>query len=151
SIELTATNNCGVASQIASVTYNEPVSPPAITFSSACNVEVQAGTHYVSGFISNVNNASQVMITVNGNPVNNASYASANQGLNFAFNLNAAQNPGVYNIVIVAQNAGGQYTENCKITVKQPPVVDNDLVICARLGRKWVTMTIKESQWPQYQ
>ena len=153
-IELIATNSCGNATAVATIVRK--VTPtveiaPVITMTGTCDATVEAGQHYISGFISNISSSNQVSVSVNNVVIQNVTYAAVNQSLNFGFNLPVSLNPDTYVIVITAQNTGGVVTKTCVIRVNKP---EEKITIChippGNNGNPQ-TIEIPLSAWPAHQ
>ncbi len=143
-IQIVVTNDCGSNTQTTHITYNHPrpsVPAPSIDFTSACNIKVEPSNNTFTGEITGVTNASQVNVLVNGQPYSNVNWNFANNRLNFSFNLRTG-NEGTYTVTIIATNEGGSQTKTCTLTVANDPMIN----ICYN-GQN---MTIKESQWMEY-
>jgi len=123
-IQITATNNAGNASDNVAVTYVIPqptVQPPTVNITAPANNSGTATPNTnVTATITNITSASQITFTVNGQPVRNFNFG----GTSFTAN-NVGLQQGTNNIVITATNAGGTASDNVNVEFKLPPPTVN--------------------------
>ncbi len=145
-IEISATNNCGTATETysisrckdATVTLNSPASS-AITTSNL--------TQVVSFNVANVSNVNQIQLLQNGQAISGFNFTSTN--VNTTLNLI----PGVNTIQLIVNNGCNTASQNVTITYT-PVVVEQTILICvtpADNPRAYQTLQIPISQWPAYQ
>ncbi len=119
----TAVNNYGSATDTKTVIYKKKVIPaPVITITSPANCPstLAPGIVTITGFVTNINNLSEVTFTINGSPVSNVNPVLSNGNLNFSFTVNLGEGSNALNFQINAANAGGSDSESCQINVKTP-------------------------------
>ncbi|HNS42945.1 MAG TPA: hypothetical protein PKN22_09315, partial [Taishania sp.] len=145
-----AKNSCGEAVSSATISYKKPVtgSKPTVDITNNCNVTVAHGTYKFSGVVLGVTSTNQIQIKVQNKVVTNAVFTQVANGYNFDVSINAEYGQ-TYTLEVTATNPFGSATKLCQVTTESKP--DNDIVVCVPQGRTRVTMTIKESQWAQYQ
>ncbi|MDG1657667.1 MAG: hypothetical protein P8H56_03705 [Crocinitomicaceae bacterium] len=156
-IQVVATNPCG--SDTESVTFtHRPCEAPIISLNAPATspLYTPAVTFNVQSTITNITNASQVSVTVNGAvDGSGASYNGASNLYQNSVNLSAGTNV----IVITATNSCGTVSIQTKI-VREVVIVDvpseevDSIVICRphanNVGNP-ETITIPLSHWPAYQ
>jgi hypothetical protein len=122
-IVATAVNNYGSATDTKTVIYKEKVIPApviSITSPAKCPAIMAPGIATITGFVTNINNLSEVTFTINGKPVTNVNPILSNGNLNFSFTVNLGDGSNSVNFQINAANAGGSDVESCQISVKAP-------------------------------
>ncbi len=116
----TVVNSAGTASDTKTVIYQEPVvvQAPVITLTNpaSCPAVFNRGMQTISGTVTNITNASQVVMMYNGSPVNFTS-SIANGVLNFSFQVNVTHTTVNIPLVITATNAGGSDSKMCAISI----------------------------------
>ncbi len=156
SVQVVATNSCGSDVETVTITYRQ-CEAPMITFMSP-NTSTTATTATninISAMVSNVTNATQIQLTVNGViDATGASYASGTNTYQNNVNLTVGNNV----INISATNSCG--TVMRQINVVREVVIVNDpnaadsIVICKPAGNNSgnpTTLTIPLSMWTSYQ
>ncbi len=121
-IVATAVNNYGSATDTKTVIYTKKIIPaPVITITSPanCPATLAPGIVTISGFVTNINNLSEVTFTINGQPVTNVNPVLSNGNLNFSFTVNLGEGSTV-NFQINAVNAGGSDSKSCQLIAKVP-------------------------------
>ncbi len=86
-------------------------------------VKSQFATHELNGTISNVDNASNINLNIDGIPNNNFYFDSYSKRISCSFNLS----PGTHTVSILANNKCGQDEMSVQVSVNQPcipPVVE---------------------------
>jgi hypothetical protein len=123
---LVATNECGVDSRTATITYVpvvvEPCFPPVVNFT-VTEVNRNDASHELIGTVTNVKNKSDITVAVNGAADNGFQYVPSTNALSTKFKLN----PGTYTIIVTAKNECGEDSKSFTVTVKEPcvpPVVN---------------------------
>jgi hypothetical protein len=119
----TAVNNYGTATDTKTVIYKEKVIPaPVITITSPanCPATLAPGIVTITGFVTNINNLSEVTFTINGRPISNVNPVLSNGNLNFSFTVNLGEGSNGVNFQINAVNAGGSDSESCQIVAQAP-------------------------------
>ncbi|MCO5259337.1 MAG: hypothetical protein M9916_04265 [Crocinitomicaceae bacterium] len=149
-IQLTAKNNCGQLVSSTTITYKKAVvgTKPSVDITSNCNITISQGKNKFTGVVLGVTNTSQIQVKLNSQLVTNVAYTQVANGFSFELEFSANYSQ-TYQLEITATNAYGSVTKTCQLTGEAKP--DNDIVICVPQGRTKVTMTIKESQWAEYQ
>jgi hypothetical protein len=113
-------NTAGSATDTKTVIYQEPVvvQPPVITLTNpaSCPAAFPRGVQTISGSVTNITNANQVVINYNGSPVNFTSSIS-NGVLTFSFQISISNTTVNIPLVINATNAGGSDLKSCTISI----------------------------------
>lgn len=116
----TAVNSAGSATDTKTVIYSAPVvvNPPVITLTNpaTCPMAFNRGNQTITGQVTNISNASQVVITYNGS---NIAFTStiANNTLQFSFPINIGPTTQNFPLIITATNAGGTDVKTCSISL----------------------------------
>lgn len=112
-------NTAGSATDSKTVIYTEPVvvQPPVITFTNptSCPAVFPRGVQTITGTVTNVTNASQVVILYDGSNVTFNSTIS-NNVLTFSFQVNVNNTLVDVSMLVTATNEGGSDMESCIIT-----------------------------------
>lgn len=152
-IQLIAGNNCGESNISLNVNYKDETvvtgDKPNVVFTNNCGVKVQAGIIKFTGNVLGVTETNQIQAKLQGNLLNNVVYKKITNGYSFEYELRVGYSQ-TYKMEISASNLFGTATQTCQISTHDAPV-DKDLIICYTENRVRKTITIKESQWPQYE
>ncbi len=120
-IVATAVNNSGSATDSKTVIYTAPVvvNPPVITLTNPANCPAvfTRGNHNITGSVTNISNASQVVITYNGSNINYQS-SIGNNTLQFTFPISMTATTQNYPLIITATNEGGTDVKTCSISLQ---------------------------------
>lgn len=126
--EITATNNAGQDSKNTTIILKEinSAAPPVVNYSnpSINPLTVHTNVFNVAGSVLNVDNSSQIQVTVNGNPYPNFNFNSITKVITFPITLALGNNV----IQVKGTNSAGTDTEQTIINYEQlmqgnPPVV----------------------------
>ena len=128
-ITITATNSAGADSRSQTIIYTQPVTAlpaPVITIiSPATNpFNTSSNTSFVKGTVLNVLSASQISISLNGNPSTAFGFNIVTKAFSFPVNLIVGANL----ITIKATNVSGADTKSQTIIYTQPVVVPAPVV-----------------------
>ncbi len=145
-IEISATNNCGTATETysisrckdATITLGSPSGNSTTTTNASQNVSFN---------VANVSNVNQIQFTLNGQPISGFNF-SANS---VSANLNLQQGT---NVVEISVNNGCNVATKTITIIYNPIVVEQTILICVTPPdnpRNYQTMEIPISQWPAYQ
>lgn len=119
-IRIKATNSAGFDDESTLVIYtpHNPVLPPVVNITSPLGnpALVTQNTTIVEATVLNVETAAGIVVTVNGQNVNNFEFNPVTHEVEFV----AALNPGSNTVVIKGTNSAGQAQATQQITFKQP-------------------------------
>lgn len=152
-IQLTASNYCGETTTSVNIHCKGSViieEPPVVVFTNTCNVKVGVGFIKFTGNVFGVKETSQIQIKLQGVIQEGITFNRIENGFSFELQLRSGYSQ-THVMEIIASNSGGTSSQKCQITTEDAPVIDNDIVICHTINGIKQTLTIKESQWIQYQ
>ncbi|HLU87912.1 MAG TPA: hypothetical protein VKZ44_09170, partial [Taishania sp.] len=122
-IEINASNECGYASNSATISFTKPCDKPTITWKSPSpNSTTTTASMNIEALINGINNASDVDLYVNGNLVTSASYNRSTKLYKKSINLTKGNNV----IQLVASNNCGETNYTTNITLQDPLVVSGE-------------------------
>lgn len=124
-VQITATNSAGQDTETTTIIYKRQTSatPPVVHITDpATNITVSSSQYNLSAIVQNVNNSSNIDLVINGVGVNNFNYDENTLTLNHTLNFST---PGVYTVLIVANNDAGSESDNVNITYQ--PVAQQKL------------------------
>lgn len=128
-IVATAVTQYGTASSTKTVVYKkrqEAKKPQIfITSPASCPSTLPVGTSTITGYVTNINNLSEVTFTINGRPAGNINPVLNNGNLTFTISLNMGAGSNPVNLQINAANAGGSDSKSCVYTVEVTPEPEN--------------------------
>jgi LruC domain-containing protein len=137
-VEVTATNNFGVDIETLKITITQPIDPPVIT-------SVLTAT-------ATVNTAFNYTLTASGSgPI---TYAVSNLPAGLSFDpqtqviSGSPTTAGVYNINLLATNAGGTSNKTLVLTVGTPPTISSQLTASGTAGNQFSTYTFTATGSP---
>lgn len=119
-IRIRATNSAGFDDESTLVIYtpHNPVMPPVVTINTPLGnpALVTENSTTVEATVLNVETASGIQVTVNGQNINNFVFNSTTHEVEFVANLN----PGMNTVVVKGSNSAGQAQASQQINYKQP-------------------------------
>ncbi|MDD3686694.1 MAG: hypothetical protein PHE56_08000, partial [Bacteroidales bacterium] len=121
-IVINARNECGQDSESFQVTVGSPCDAPIVSLSVAPN-NYNGNTHQLKGTVANVENASDIVVTVDGVRNDNFRFVAASNEITAMYKFNA----GTHTISVSATTECGQDTQTVQVTVGTPckaPTVD---------------------------
>jgi len=134
-ITIAATNAGGSDSKTQVINYTVQVQPPVVSFITPASGSASSGvpTFAITAKATNVLNASQVSVKVNGTPVTGFTFAALTKKITFTANLVLGNN----SIVITATNTAGTDTKTATInyTKVSVPVNNTNPDTAVSLGR----------------
>ena len=152
-IQLTASNYCGEVTTTVNIHCKGSIvveEPPVIVFTNSCNARVSAGLIKFTGNVFGVKETHQIQIKLQDVVQNGVTFKQIANGFSFELQIRAGYSQ-THTLEVTASNSGGTSSQSCRITTEDPPVIDNDIIICHTVNGVKQTLTIKESQWIQYQ
>ncbi len=153
-IQLKAVNYCGEALISLNIHYKgEAVAAgnkPSVTYTNNCNVEVPAGMVKFTGKVTDVSETSQIVVKLNNVIQTDVVYTKITNGFSFELETRAGYSKTLV-LEVIASNMLGTMSQKCSVTTMAPVVVDREIVICHNISGVKQTLTIKESQWEEYQ
>jgi citrate lyase gamma subunit len=121
-IVIIAKNDCGEASKTETVEIAAPCNLPVVKFQMS-DIDHPQFTHEMTGSVTNVNNKSDITVTVDGVVDNSFQFVPSTKVLSGKFKLSA----GKHTITVKAKNSCGEDTESIVVTVAapcDPPVIN---------------------------
>lgn len=153
-IQLTASNHCGETTITINVYFKgESVvvgNKPTVVFTNDCGIKTTAGRIKFTGNVFGVSETSQIQVKLQNTIQNGVVFNRIGNGFSFELEVRAGYSQ-TYTAEVTATNILGTTAQRCQVITEDAPVVDKDIVICHTINRVKQTITIKESQWPQYQ
>jgi hypothetical protein len=146
-ITIEATNECGMDGATLTLTYNEPCDPPTVTITAPVDGETTSASQInLVATITNVSNASQVEVEVNGDIVSGGSYDSNTN----TFTTTVPLTKPINKIVVAASNDCGDDSQRVFVSQETEPT----MVICHYPPGNTTNpqqMEIPISAWPAHQ
>lgn len=154
SIQLKAWSHCGEVTISINIYYKtvefSTVNKPVIAYTGNCNVVVPAGIIKFTGNVTNVSETSQIVIKLNNIIQTDVVYTPITNGLSFELQTRAGYSK-TLELEVLASNPVGTTTQKCSVSTQAPIQTDNEIVICHSVRGIKQTLTIRESQWEQYE
>lgn len=153
-IQLTANNYCGEATTSINVHYKGEVviagDKPVVAFTNSCGAKIAAGLIKFTGNVLGVTSTSQIQVKLQNAIQNGVIFKQTGSGFSFELEIRAGYSQ-TYVMEITASNHIGTTIQTCQLSTDDAPVIDKDIEICHTINGIKQTITIKESQWSQYQ
>ena len=144
---ISANNNCGTQKINYSIFYKpteviveKPCPGPGINFSVTV-INREDATHELKGTVSNVNNRSDISITLNDNPFDGFTYVPATGEISSQFKFN----PGSYTIRVEVKNDCGADSKTASVSVQQPCIPPQVTFNLKAVNREDATHELKGS------
>lgn len=113
---VTLRNECGSASKNTQVTVEKPCIKPQVNFT-INSVNIDDATHELKGAVTGVKDKNEIVLTVNGKPFEDFSFAETTGEIKASFSFE----PGTYSVKAVAKNECGSGEKTTALTVEPKP------------------------------
>ncbi len=113
-LAVSVNNDCGTDSQSASITLEEPCSPPTLTFT-LTEVKREDASHELSGSVTGIKNKGDISLTLDGKAYNGFQFVPSTGELSAKFKLS----PGQHTIAVSVNNACGTDTKSETVTIEE--------------------------------